>query len=141
MKKPKTSQFPSAASLRDMPEIDFARYRVRRNPYSSRIAREGLHVVHDEPSTESLAEMPEADFTRARVRGNPYASRAAETTLQYGRGRPKRGDEVGPTHTRSLRLPAKMWKALDSEARARHTTSHGLLRELISRFLTRPDRP
>ena len=64
---------PSATSLREMPEVKFERYRVRRNPYASRIAREGSELVHAEPSADSLAEMPEADFATARVRKNPYA--------------------------------------------------------------------
>src|ERR1700690_3680804 len=69
---------PSATSLRAMPEVDFRRYRIRRNPYAARIAREGIAILHDGPSEESLAEIPEADFRSARVRRNPYASRAAE---------------------------------------------------------------
>src|SRR5690242_5605922 len=100
---------PSAASLREMPEVRFERYRVRRSPYASRIAREGSQLVHDQPSSESLAEMPEANFTTARVRKNPYVvnrgtSRAAEPQIQYGRGRPRAGEESGPTPPRSLRL-------------------------------------
>jgi Ribbon-helix-helix protein, copG family len=35
---------PSKASLREIPEIDFSRTRVRRNPYAARIAREGAEV-------------------------------------------------------------------------------------------------
>ena len=134
MKKAKSNQEPSAASLRAMPELDFTSYRVRRNPYAARIAREGAHVVHDEPTAASVAEMPEAELDAARVRRNPYASRAAETRLQYGRGRPRGGNEVGPTPTRSLRLPVSQWQALDAEARARGTTTHALLREIIARF-------
>ncbi|MCE9572847.1 MAG: ribbon-helix-helix domain-containing protein [Deltaproteobacteria bacterium] len=130
---------PSAASLRAMPEVDITKYRVRRNPYAMRIAREGVELVHDGPSARSLAEMPEADFARARVRRNPYVSRAAEasTHLQYGKGRPRRGDEVGPTIARSIRLPAAMWAALEAEARQRKSTVHALVRELITTFVVR----
>lgn len=130
---------PSARTLREMPEVDFSRYRVRRNRYAARIAREGVHVVHDAPSRASLEAMPEADFTRARVGRNPYASRAAETRLQwqYGRGRPVRGQELGPTEVRSLRLPARVWESLDRHARGRKTTTHALLRELVALFLER----
>jgi hypothetical protein len=35
---------PSAASLREIPEIDFTRAKVRLNPYAARIAKEGLIV-------------------------------------------------------------------------------------------------
>jgi hypothetical protein len=139
---------PSAASLREMPEVDFDRYRVRRNPYASRIAREGSHLVHDGPSAASLAEIPAADLTTARVRRNPYVvksgggSRAAEVRIQYGRGRPRAGQESGPTPPRSLRLPQAMWHALDAAARERHTTTHALLREVIAAFVeTLPAQP
>ncbi len=130
---------PSARSLRELPEVDFAAFRVRRNRYAARIAREGVHVVHDAPSPASLEAMPEADFTRARVGRNPYASRAAEAQLQwqYGRGRPAQGQETGPTKVRSLRLPAPVWAALDRAARDRRTTTHALLRELVALFLER----
>ncbi len=35
---------PSTASLLEIPEVDFSRAKVRRNPYAARIAREGLTV-------------------------------------------------------------------------------------------------
>jgi len=35
---------PSTASLREIPEVDFSRVKVRRNPYAARIAREGIVV-------------------------------------------------------------------------------------------------
>jgi hypothetical protein len=45
MKKAKTKQAePSKASLREIPEVDFKRARVRRNPYAARIVAEGLVV-------------------------------------------------------------------------------------------------
>ena len=134
MKKPKREE-PSAASLRELPEVELARYRVRRNPYASRIAREGRRIVHEEPSPRSLAEIPEPDFRRVRVRANPYASRAAEPRLQYGRGRPPRGEETGGTSTRSLRLPTAMWQELETLARERQTTVHALVREVIVGFV------
>lgn len=142
MRKPTKHEGPGSGTLRELPEIDFRRYRVRRNPYAARIAREGVELVHEAPSSGSLAEMPEADFSRARVRRNPYASRAAEAVaaLQYGRGRPRAGAEVGPTPARSLRLPESAWKALEAEARAKHTTVHALLRELVAVHLEAEDR-
>lgn len=33
---------PSRASLREIPEIDFAKAKIRRNPYAARIAAEGI---------------------------------------------------------------------------------------------------
>lgn len=138
--KKMTSRFrePSAASLRDLPEVEFSGSRIRRNPYATRIAREGIQLGHDEPSPETLAELPEARFSVAtRLRRNPYTSRAAEATskLQFGRGRPVAGNEVGPTTPRSLRLPDVVWAELEAEAAARSTTVHALLRELIMLFV------
>jgi hypothetical protein len=134
MKKAKRNE-PSAASLRELPEVELARYRVRRNPYAARIAREGRKIVHVSPRASSLADIPEPDFARVRVRRNPYASRAAEPRLQYGRGRPPRGEETGGTSTRSLRLPAAMWHELEALARERQTTVHALLREVVVSFV------
>ena len=133
MKKASSKLGPRAASLKEMPEIDFSRYIIRRNPYAARIAREGVGLAHRGPSTASLAEMPEADFSRSRIRLNRYAVKTAETAsrLQYGKGRPRKGHEVGPTPARTLRLPESVWRALELEARERATTVHALLRELV----------
>jgi hypothetical protein len=35
---------PSRASLREMPEVNFDKARVRRNPYALRIAKEGISI-------------------------------------------------------------------------------------------------
>ena len=35
---------PSKASLKEMPEVDFTKVRVRRNPHAARIAKEGIIV-------------------------------------------------------------------------------------------------
>jgi hypothetical protein len=77
--------------------------------------------------------MPETDFSRVRMRANKYARQAAAAAanIQYGKGRPRRGTEVGPTPTRSLRLPETIWKALEREAQEKATTVHALLRELV----------
>lgn len=41
---------PSKASLREIPEVDFERARVRRNPYAARVAAEGIvHVGRGRP--------------------------------------------------------------------------------------------
>lgn len=48
MKKAKTGRTtprrPSKRSLEEIPEVDFSKVRVRRNPYAERIAKEGLYV-------------------------------------------------------------------------------------------------
>ncbi len=43
-KRAKTQREPSKASLREIPEVDFSKARVRRNPYAKRIAKDGLVV-------------------------------------------------------------------------------------------------
>lgn len=35
---------PSQASLKEMPEVDFSKVQVRRNPYAKRIAKEGISI-------------------------------------------------------------------------------------------------
>jgi hypothetical protein len=131
---------PSAASLREMPEIDFTRHHIRRNPYAPVIAREGISVVHDEPSASSLAELPEVDPSRVRVQSSPYAGRARQALMQLkaGRGRPKRGEEIGPTPARSIRLPMTVWEALEEAARGANTTVHALLRLAVTHLLETP---
>jgi hypothetical protein len=135
----KTGLNPNAASLRKMPEIDFAMYRIRRNPYAVRIAREGLEVAHRGPSAASLKEMPEGDFSRGRARRNKYAAKTMTTVskVQYGKGRPFKGEEIGPTPSRSLRLPEAVWRDLEKKASERATTVHALLRELVLDYVSR----
>ena len=61
MKKARKNEEPSAASLRDIPEIDFSRVKVRKNPYAARIAAEGrMRVVPGRPrkGTETGATVP-----------------------------------------------------------------------------------
>ncbi len=139
MKKSAGLRNPSASSLRELPELDLSAYRARKNPYAARIARDGIELVHTEPSAESLREIPPLDFSALTPRRNRYASRAAESMsrMQYGRGRPPRGAEVGPTAARSIRLPASIWLALEEEARLGKTTVHALLRKAIAIFLER----
>lgn len=49
-KKVSKPREPSKASLREIPEVDFDRARVRRNPYAARIAAEGIiHVGRGRP--------------------------------------------------------------------------------------------
>jgi hypothetical protein len=129
----KPGKGPTAATLRELPEIDFSKYRIRRNMFAVRIAREGFKVLHDAPSSASLAEIPEVDFDVARLRPNKYATRVgkAASKIQYGKGRPRIGNEIGLTPPRSLRLPEPIWQALEAEARERMTTVHALLRELV----------
>ncbi len=50
MKKVGKPREPSKASLREIPEVDFASATVRRNPYAARVAAEGIvHVRRGRP--------------------------------------------------------------------------------------------
>lgn len=40
----KSAKGPSRRSLREMPEVDFRKAKVRRNPYADRIAAEGISI-------------------------------------------------------------------------------------------------
>jgi hypothetical protein len=125
---------PTRASLEALPEVDFHSFAVRRNPYAARIAAEGSELVHDEPSRASLAEIPEVDLRSAKRRRNPFAKRidASALAMQTKRGRPARGEEAGPTVTRSVRLPAALAEALEALARDEGITMHALMRNVLA---------
>ncbi|MGA2451059.1 MAG: ribbon-helix-helix protein, CopG family [Polyangiaceae bacterium] len=94
---------------------------------------------HAEPSAASLKEIPEVDFTKVRVRRNPYAARIAREgiTVQVGRGRPKKLDQVGGTSPRSVRFPEEVWRVLEARAKKRGMTLHAALREAILAWIER----
>ena len=150
MKKESSRREPSRSSLRELPEVDFAAYSVCANPFAARILDEGMDLVvvpptgrdglrEPGPSRQSLREVPEADFNRLRVGPNPYAERIAAEgiSLQVGRGRPKRGHEVGPTIPRSIRLPADVWKMLEKKATEQGLPLHAVLRAAVLEWLRR----
>jgi hypothetical protein len=133
-----------------MPEVDFAGYRVQKNPFAKRIAREGIEIVavrpvrrqaarERGPSARSLREMPEVDLARARTRRNPYAKRIAAEgiVLQVGRGRPKRGAETGPSVPKSIRLPERVWERVAERAEKEGMTLHAALRAAVLEWLNR----
>ena len=86
-----------------------------------------------EPSRSSLREMPEVDFKKAKVRRNPYARRirAEGISIHVGRGRPSKGNEVGPTVPRSVRFPTIVWEHLERCAKAQGMSLHGALRAAV----------
>src|SRR5215467_1749686 len=94
---------------------------------------------HSEPSAALLKAIPEVDFTRARVRRNPYAARIAKEgiTVQVGRGRPKKLEEVGGTSPRSVRFPDEVWRLLEARAEKRGLTLHAALREASLAWIER----
>jgi hypothetical protein len=93
---------------------------------------------YSEPSKASLREIPEVDFKSGKVRRNPYAARiAAEGGIHLGRGRPRKGEETGPTIPRSIRFPAPVWKRLQKRAKAEGITLHAALRAAIMDWAAR----
>jgi len=92
----------------------------------------------EEPSRAALREMPEVDFKTAKVRRNPYADRiAAEGIAHIRPGRPRKGEETGPTVPRSIRFPAPVWKRLERQAKARGITLHATLGAAIIEWIGR----
>jgi hypothetical protein len=91
-----------------------------------------------DPSRASLREIPEVDFNTAKVRRNPFADRiAAEGIVHAGRGRPKKGQETGPTFPRSIRFSEPVWTRLKRHARAKGLTLHAALREAVLEWVNR----
>jgi len=143
MKTDKASE-PSAASLREMPEVD-VRCAIR-NPFARTLARTGIRfvliaptkgskvTVEGEPSAESLREMPEVDMSRSKRNPERFAIPMAEhgITLQIGRGRPVAGEEVGATLTRSVRFPASVWKEIERAAAREGISVHAALRRAVA---------
>jgi hypothetical protein len=48
-----------------------------------------------------------------------------------GRGRPRKGQETGPTIPRSIRFAPAVWKRLEQRAKAEGITLHAALRAAI----------
>ena len=91
-----------------------------------------------EPSRAALTEMPEVDFKTAKIRRNPFAKRIAREGFVHVRtGRPRKGEETGPTVPRSVRFPAPVWKQLEKRAKAEGITLHAALRAAIIEWVDR----
>lgn len=91
-----------------------------------------------EPSRATLREIPEVDFQSAKVRPNPYAERIAGMGIVHvGRGRPRKGEETGPTIPKSIRFPARVWKQIEKRAKAEGITLHAALRAAIMEWVGR----
>jgi hypothetical protein len=146
MKKESRHRGPSKRSLREIPEVDLANYRVRKNPFARKAREDGIQIATPPPrgrvargrapSKASLREIPEVSATGAMR--NPYSARVAQAggvVLQVGRGRPKRGEEVGETIPKSVRFPVTTWRELEKRARKEGLSLHAALRLAILRWL------
>lgn len=105
--------------------------------------KKGSRRKESEPSRASLREMPEVDLTQGNPRRNPYAARIAAggVSVHPKRGRPKKGEETGPTVPRSIRFPASVWKHLEARAKAEGMPLHAALRAAVLAWVERgPER-
>ena len=92
---------------------------------------------HQEPSRASLRDIPEIDFDKVKVRRNPFAARIAAEGIHLKRGRPRKGEETGPTTPRSIRFPGPVWKRLEKQAKAKGLTLHAALRAAVLEWVSR----
>lgn len=90
---------PSRRSLREMPEVDLRRVRVKRNPYARRIAEEGLvvqvgrgrpkTVLEAGETTPRSVRFPERIWAllerRAKARGITLHAALREAILEWAR--------------------------------------------------------
>ena len=93
-----------------------------------------------EPSRASLEEIPEIDFKKSKGKPNPYAARIAAEgyIINVTTGRPKKGEETGPTIPRSIRFPAPIWESLEERAKADGMTLHAALRAAVLAWVGGP---
>jgi hypothetical protein len=110
-KKTKKRTEPSRASLKEIPEVDFSRARVRKNPYAARIAKDGGYWIQVD------GEAPR--FVRTKE------------------GRPAKGTPTSTTTTKSVRFPKEVWDALEKQAEKKGITLHAALRKAIVAWLKR----
>jgi hypothetical protein len=101
-------------------------------------ARKQPRPSQAQPSRASLLEIPEVDLKDGRWRPNPYAARIATEGMILpggvhlpGRGRPRKGAEVGGTTPRSVRFSGRIWEQLEEAANAKGLTLHAALRAAI----------
>ena len=94
---------------------------------------------HDGPSAESLREMPEANFASEKWKRRPgIAARiAAEGVTFPGRGRPRKGEEVGPSVMKTVRFPKVFWQRLERHAKSKKLTTHAAIRVALAEWVAR----
>lgn len=94
----------------------------------------------DEPSAAALREMPEADFSMERWERRPGIAAGVAADGKTGRGRPRKGQRVGPSVTRVVRLPKALWDELEMRARSKKLTVHAAIRLALSEWVGRTGR-
>ena len=109
-KRIKSGREPAAAALREMPEVDFEKAKLRRNPYAKEIARKGIEIC-----------LPGRASRRLHI--------------QSGNGRPVKAAELEKTIPGSVRFPDSIWLELEKRAAKQGRTLHSVLREAILTWL------
>lgn len=93
-----------------MPEVDFSKAKIRRNPYAERIAKTGIEIVVPGEKTRKIV-------------------------IRSGKGRPEKSKEIGKTVPKSVRFPEDIWNELEKKAKEEGKTLHEALREAILEWL------
>ena len=96
-----------------------------------------------EPSAASVREMREADFSKQKWERRPWiaARTAAEGMTFPGRGRPRKGQEVGPSVMKAVRVQKAFWDQLEKRAKSRKLTVHAAIRVALAEWVGRAGRP
>jgi hypothetical protein len=95
-----------------------------RNPFFANVERTGIRIVTSPwPAPEGGREV-----------SNPYYRRiqqAGGVTLCIRGGRPRKGEEAGPTVVKSVRLPPEIWKRVEAQAQREGLSRHAAIRQAI----------
>lgn len=113
MKKPAFRKIrheePSAASLREMPEVNLKDGTWRKNPYYESVLRDGITVTEN-GKNPVMIQKP------ARM------------------GRPKQGDAPRPTKTHAVRLTDEEWIKLTQRAKKDGVSAHVAMRAAVLKY-------
>ena len=96
MKRVREPKAPSKASLQEIPEVDFEKAKVRRNPYAARIAAEGIvNVGRGRP--------------RKSTETGPTEPRSIRFPAPAWKELEARAKAQGPSHHAALRAAVLDW--------------------------------
>jgi hypothetical protein len=133
---------PSAATLREMPEVTDMSHAIR-NPFAESLRRTGIRVRIERsqrkpkrqtgPSKASLDEIPEMDVKRGLRDPDRFAKSIAEHgfILHTRPGRPKRDEAGGHSSTRTVRFPDAVWDEVQRLAERDGLSMHAAIRQAI----------
>jgi hypothetical protein len=121
MKKKIDERPPSAASLREIPEVHFSKKATRGFRGLPRMMVEG-YTAGPEGGKRRFVSPEEVQATvRWHLNGRV--------------GRPERGKETGATTPRSIRFPKKIWAELERRAKKEGKPLHAAMRTVLLDWL------